>query len=297
MAAYDVHGVFERIPQLLGMDLQYRGGRWEGGFYLNGDKHTLRKDKLKVVKWQNDIWIHEEGGESMPIAKWLQEYGGAEDYRQAVRILRGTKTPIAYDSRQERTKVVKKMYVTPDVLAGARAYNLKKCNLFVWMAALFGEEKTRAAWERYNVTTDAHGNAVFWFVDAKGRILHDKRMAYQKNGHRNRDYGAWRKYKMADGYNGKCFFGEHLLKDGERAYLVESEKTALLFYLYYGKVCVATGGKNAVTGRDNRYMMLPDMDARDEWAKKGEIWPWWEHFKVVGDHADIGDAIVERISG
>lgn len=297
MAAYDVYGVFERIPQLLGMELTRRGrDRWEGGYYINGDRHPSRHEKLKVVKWNNGIWIHEEGSESCSLTQWLERYGGAADYNEAVAILRGLHSPISYEHGAERERAKEEVKLVPtDVLEGARAYDLGKCPLFVWMCRLFGTEAVRAAWEKYNVTTDAKGNAVFWSVDKDGRILHDKRMAYKGDGHRNRDFGAWRKYTMGKGYTGKCLFGEHLMGDAEKVYCCESEKTALLFYLYYGRVCVATGGKNALNFSDERLVLIPDMDGREEWARRGFVWQWWNKFTNVQDHDDIGDAIVRRI--
>lgn len=294
MAKYDVHRVFEDIPKIMGLELVRRGDHWEGGYYMNGDRHRFRKDKLKVAKWNNDIWVHEEGGESQSITTWLQNYGGAADFWAAVDILKGCKRPLKFDG-VFRKKENKELTVSRDVYDGAMAYDYAKCNLFRWMAGLFGEEKVRDAWRKYGVSTDNHGNAVFWFVDVNGRILHDKRMAYLENGHRNREFGAWRKFTMAKGYTGKCFFGANLWKDAKKVYVCESEKTALLFYLYYGKPIIATGGKNALTEVDDHLVLVPDMDAREEWEEKGTVWKWWKNFTDVGDHDDIGDAIVRRI--
>lgn len=296
MANYDVYRAFERIPTIMGMELRRNGDTWVGGYYLDGNRHPFRKDKLKVRKWNNDIVIHEEGGESMMICKWLQVYGGATDYWNAVEILKGHVGAVVYVPK-ERKVVQEIQYVSKDVLQAAKSWDLRRCNLFNWMAGLFGEEKVRRVWDMYNVTTDRWGNAVFWFVDAEGKILHDKVLAYKDDGHRNRDRGAWRKYTMDKGYVGKCYFGAHLFSNEEHIYCCESEKTALLLACYYGKPCIATGGKNALRkgDRSEKLVLLPDMDAVGEWQQIGFVWPWWDHFDDLQDHDDIGDAIVKRI--
>lgn len=296
MARYDVHRAFESIPQIMGMELRRNGDSWVGGYYLDGNRHPFRKDKLKVRKWNNDIIIHEEGGESMMICKWLQQYGGASDFWNAVQILRGHESPIVYVPKA-RTVVQEMRYVDKDVLEAARKWDFERCNLFNWMVGLFGEEKVREVWRKYNVTTNFNGDAVFWYVDADGHILHDKSMKYKPDGHRDKEAYCGRRFTMGKGYTGKCFFGAHLFREEEHVYVVESEKTALLVALYYGKPCMAVGGKNALgnIGGGDKLVLLPDIDARAEWEEQGFVWPWWNHFEHVGDHDDIGDAIVKRI--
>lgn len=295
MARYDVYRVFENIPKVMGLELTRRGEHWEGGYYLNGERHQFRKDKMKVAKWNNDIWVHEEGGESQSITTWLQNYGGAADYWTAIDILKGNQTPLRFDGAFRQKEEKKGLIVGRDEFNGEMAYPLEKCNLYIWMCGLFGEAAVREAWQRFGAGTDRYGNVVYWSIDVNGRVLHDKRMAYKKDGHRNREYGAWRKYTIAKGYTEKCYFGAYAWRDSEKVYVCESEKTALLFYLYYRRPVVATGGKNALTGVDSRCILLPDMDAREEWEEKGYVWRWWEKFEGLGEHDDIGDAIVERI--
>lgn len=294
MAKYDVHRVFEDIPRILGMDLVKRGQQWEGGYYLTGERHPHRREKLKVVKWNNDIWLHEEGGNSISLINWLLDYGGAADKVHALEIIRGHQVPLRVEPVRAR-HAEELLYVSNDVMYGLAQYDLAKCSLFRWMCTLFPEDKVREAWSRFGVTTDKRGNAVFWFRDADGHLLHDKRMCYKEDGHRNRDFGAWREFTIAKGYRGRCFFGEWTWKKEPHVYCCESEKTALLFYLYYGKPIIATGGKNAITSADERIVLVPDMDAREEWEQKGAVWKWWNKFPEVGDHDDIGDAIVKRL--
>lgn len=287
---YDVRAVFEKIPQLMGMELTLRGGSWEGGYYLNGDRHSWRRDKLKVFKFKGGIWVSEEGGQTMALPTWMQQYGGAADYWDAIRILKGTRAPLVMERMMRENKEEVK-YVDPEVLAAAKRWDLKKCPLFRWMCQIFGEERVRRVWELYNVTTDANGNAVFWSMDAEGRILHDKRMAYLTNGHRDKNFGGSRVYTTAKGYSGRCLFGAHLAKGKVR--VVESEKSALLAALYTGKVFLATGGKNGLRDVDSRMILYPDMDAIEEWsAKKGaNIEQWWLKWNGVTDHADYADYI------
>ena len=281
----------------MGLELVRRGTKWEGGYYINGDKHMYRRDKLKVTKWKNSIWVFEEGGEGMSLTTWLQRYGGASDYWAAVEIIEGKQKPFIWDGHAART-AEKVKYVGADVLEGARQYDLSKCNLFRWMCTLFPEDKVRDVWNRYNVTTDSHGNAVFWYVDQNGRILFDKRIAYRSDGHRDKSFFPARKYRVADGYSEKCYFGSNTIGGNGKIFVVESEKTCLLVALMYERQCVATGGKGNLRDVDSRMLLLPDMDARTEWEERGSVWPWWEKWGVpiesISDHADIGDMIEWR---
>lgn len=293
MAGYDVYRVFENLPTILGLELVRKGQHWEGGYYLNGGTHQFRRDKLKIAKWNNDIWLHEEGGESMSLVTWLQNYGGASDWKDALRILRGHKEPVRFD-RVFRS-APKGLRVPEDAYIGARGWGLEPCPLFRWMCELFPEERVREAWEKFCVTTDTHGNVVWWYRDVNGRLCHDKIMRYKGNGHRDRESGAWRRYRVGDGYTDSCFFGAHLWGGEDMVAVVESEKTALLYWLYYGRPVMATGGKSMLREFDPRLLLVPDMDARAEWDSKGDVFRWWDEFSGVGEHDDIGDAIVRRI--
>lgn len=295
MASYDVHGVFEHIPEILKMELSRRGDHWEGGYYLNGERHLYRRDKFKVTKWKNDVWLHEEGGESRSITRWLMEFGGAEDYWDAVRMLRLEKSPIVLDRdfRSPSRKI--ELAVDPEVLKAAKLWERTRCPLYTWMVSLFGKEEVDAAWDLFNVTTDQRGHAVFWFVSPEGKILHDKRMTYLPNGHRDKDANPSRYFQSAKGYTGRCYFGANLWVDEPKVYCCESEKTALLFYLRYKKPVMAAGGKNALHEADPRLILLPDMDARSTWSARGSVAEWWKHYPDIGDHDDIGDAIARDV--
>jgi len=189
--------------------------------------------------------------------------------------------------------------VERSALEGAKRYPLENCPLFRWMCGMFPEEKVREAWDLYNVTTDSHNNCVYWYMDQNGNVLYDKRIAYKEDGHRDKGFFPGRQYRVADGYSGRCFFGASIHSDGRKAFIVESEKTALLAYLYYGRRFLATGGKGNLRVVEPGMLLCPDMDARIEWEEKGEVWPWWEKWGLpigeIPDHADIGDMIEYRL--
>ena len=249
---YDPVAALRNAPKLLGMELEKHGSGLQGGYYLNGDRHAFRKDKLKVFIGKGSVWVSEEGDRCISLQQWLVEFGGAADYREALKMINGESQAIVWN-REVREKAVPKMrYVDPAALQGARQYDLEKCSLFRWMCTLFPEEKVREAWDRYNVTTDSHGNAVFWYVDQDGRVLYDKRILYKEDGHRDKSFFPGRQYRVADGYSGRCFFGANVAEDGRKSFIVESEKTALLGYLYYGRRFLATGGKGNLRDIEDR---------------------------------------------
>lgn len=296
---YDPVSAMRNAPKLMGMELVRHGQGLQGGYYLNGDRHAYRKDKLKVFTSRGGVWVSEEGGRCVSLPQWLIEFGGASDYRDALRMINGESQALVWN-REVREKAAPKMaYVDPAALAGAKGYDLGRCSLFRWMCALFPEERVREAWDVYNVTTDSHGNAVFWYVDQEGHVLFDKRILYMENGHRDKGFFPGRQYRVADGYSGRCYFGACVPSDGRRSFVCESEKTALLGWLYYGRRFLATGGKGNLREVEPDMLLLPDLDARLEWEEKGEVWPWWEKWGVPAGElpgsADIGDMIVSKV--
>ena len=286
----------KNAPKLMGMELTEHGKGLQGGYYLNGERHSYRNEKLKVFIGRGSVWVSEEGGRCISLPQWLIEFGGAADYKDALRMIKGESQAIRWtrgisDRRENSVK-----YVGLDVLEGARQYDLRGCSLFRWMCTLFDEEKVRDAWRRYNVTTDGKGNAVFWYVDQSQRILYDKRILYGEDGHRDKAFFPGRQFRVANGYCGRCYFGACLPDDGKRAFICESEKTALLASLYYGgRRFLATGGKGNLREVEPNMMLVPDLDAREEWEEKGEVWRWWEKWGIpleeMPEKADVGDMI------
>lgn len=299
---YDPVTAMQNIPTLLGMELTKHGQEWQGGYYLNGDKHAYRRDKLKVFIGRGSIWVKEEGDRCISLPQWLIEFGGASDFKDALRIIKGQPQAIEWNREFREKSVRKELYVSQDVVAGLKSYDLRKCNLFNWMCSLFPEERVRAVWDKYNCCTDSHGNAVFLYTDQQGRVLFDKRIFYKPDGHRDKSFFPGRQFRVADGYTGKCYFGANTIDDKGTVYVCESEKSCLLIGLYYGRQAVATGGKGNLREIDNRMMLLPDMDARDAWLEKSspeQIWPWWEKagmpVEQIPEHWDIGDLVAYRM--
>lgn len=297
--AYDPVAALRNCPKLLGMELVQHGRGLQGGYYLNGEPHAFRRDKLKVFIGRGSVWVSEEGGRCVSLPQWLVEFGGAADFKDALKMINGGGQALRWDGESRERLVPKVQYVSKDVLEGAKAYDLKGCALFRWMCRMFPEERVREAWEAYNVTTDSHGNAVFWYVDQNGNILYDKRICYGEDGHRKKEFFPGRKYRVADGYSGRCYFGACIKDDGRKAFVVESEKSALLGFLFYaGRRFLATGGKGNLREVEPGMMLCPDMDARMEWEERGEVWPWWEKWGLpieqIPEKADIGDMVEWR---
>lgn len=287
VANYDPIAALKNAPRLMGMELRECGkNKLCGPYYLSGDIHPWRRDKIKVFISRNSVWVAEEGGRCISLPQWLIEFGHCADYKEALRVIRGQSQAIDWGERKVRIseRVVK--YVPKEVLTAAKQFDLRNCPLFRWFCTLFPEDRVREAFERYNVTTDSKGLAVFWAVNQEGRILHDKRIKYLENGHRDKSFGGTRKFKTADGYSGRCFFGSHLIPEEGDIYVTESEKSAIALYLVTGKCVVATAGKNNLREKDDRLVCYPDMDGIAEWTATGNrIKEWWT---FLGDKIPLG---------
>lgn len=291
---YDPVSALHNCPKLLGMELVQRGKQLEGGYYLNGDLHPFRRDKLKAYIYNGSVWIQEEGGRTVSLTQWLIEFGGAADYKEALKMIKGQSQLMNWNREVRQKAVVQMKHVPKDAVIGAAAYDLNKCSLFRWICTMFSEERVREVWKEYNVTTDSHGNCVYWYQDQAGNFLFDKRILYREDGHRDKTFFPGRQYRVGDGYTGRCYFGANLPDDGKKVFIVESEKSAILGRLYYGRRFMATGGKGGLRDIEPNMLLVPDMDARREWEEKGEVYPWWEKWPKdveIGNHADIGDLV------
>lgn len=298
----DMYAVMQHVPDIMGLELKWFKDAWQGQYYITGERHAYKKDKLKVKFWRNDrgcsIFVHEQGGVSMSLQNWLQQYGGAADWREAMDIMRGNSRPkadlLSY-IRTNRTGDVQ--YVPEDEHQAYETYELERCPLFDWMCRLFGEQRVRDVWKRYKVTTDNRGLCVYWYVDTDGRICYDKRVKYGFDGKRDHTFGGTRTYTTAKGYTARPLFGAHLMHEAGTFCVVESEKTALLCSLYYpNRIFVATGGKNNLRDVDDRAVLFPDIDAIEEWRAKGRVCEWWTGWDACEAHSDIGDMIIDKMS-
>ena len=135
---------------------------------------------------------------------------------------------------------------------------------------------------------------MFWYTDADGKICYDKRIKYLESGKRDKAYGGSRKFKTADGYTARPYFGAHLVEKGLPVNIVESEKSCLICCLYYGGVWLATGGKTNLKDVPDECVLWPDIDAISEWQGKGNVMEWWSG-EAVGEHDDIADLIVKKL--
>lgn len=297
---YDPVAALRNAPKLLGMELRECGqNKLCGPYYITGEQHPYRKDKIKVFVSRGSVWVAEEGARCISLPQWLIEFGGAVDFKDALKMIKGENQAIVWNHEVRHKASSQIKYVDADVLRGAKAYPLESCSLFRWMSRLFPEERVREAWDLYNVTTDAYGNAVYWYVNQEGKILYDKRIAYDDDGHRKKDFFPGRHYRVGDGYSGRCYFGSCIPDDGRKVFVCESEKSCLLGWLYWGRKFVATGGKGNLREVESDMWLVPDMDARREWEEKGEVWPWWEKWGIpieeIPEKADVGDMIVARL--
>lgn len=291
---YDPVSALHNAPKLTGMELMPKGRQLEGRYYLDGNMHPYRRDKLKVYISHGSVWVQEEGGRTVSLPQWLIEFGGAADYKEAIRMIKGQSQTIDWNREVRRKAVTQVQYVPKDAVIGSAAYDLNGCSLFRWMCRMFPEERVRKVWKEYNVTTDSHGNCVFWYQDQNGHYLFDKRILYKDDGHRDKTFFPGRQYRVRDGYTGRCYFGANLPDDGKKVFVLESEKSALLARLYYGRKFMATGGKSGLREVEPNMLLVPDIDAIGEWEEKGEIYPWWKKWPEntdMDDHADIGDLI------
>lgn len=297
--AYDPLAALHNAPKLLGMELREKGNdRLEGGYYLNGEPHQWRRDKIKVFIGRGSVWVMEEGGRCISLTQWLIEFGGASDYKDALRMIKGESQALHWNGEMRQRVAQQIKYIDADVLRGAKAFPLEKSPLFRWMCGLFSESEVREVWDRYNVTADERGRTSFWYVNGDGKICHDKKIYYREDGHRDKERPMGRDYRVGDGFGGRCFFGAHLIPSDGEICCVESEKTALLCALYCpNKVWVATGGKSNLKGINQRFLLYPDMDAVEDWSGRGgTIVEWWRIWALPESErphgADIGDMIV-----
>ena len=298
----------QHIPEIMNMNLVWRKGAWEGRYYLSGERHPYKKDKLKIKFWRNEkgcsIWLHEQGGDSMSLQNWLQRYGGAADWKEAMDMMRGNSRPdpklLNLIRTGSDTHEVK--YIAKSDYKACSLFDLRRCPLFVWMAGIFGEEQVRDVWAKYHVTTDGEGLAVFWYTNSDGKICYDKRIKYKYDGHRDKTFGGTRKYLTKDGYMERPMFGAHLVYSGnddsdKEVCVVESEKSALILSLTFpDKTFLATGGKNNLRDVDDCMLLYPDMDAIELWSSipHARIVEWWKDEDVRSDHDDYADVVIRK---
>lgn len=152
-------------------------------------------------------------------------------------------------------------------------------------------------WTKYNVGTAKNGASIFWQVDKNKNIRTGKIMQYLQNGKRNKsDFGTWVHKQTNNDYNlQQCFFGEHLVKGGERIGIVESEKTALYLSIVEPSVLwLASGGLHNIQSYKFRRLkncditLYPDKGCYQIWREKTNA-----RYKIDTklEHSDLPDGI------
>lgn len=173
------------------------------------------------------------------------------------------------------------------------------------------------------------GRVVFWMIDNEGIPRAAKLMAYQSDGHRDKNRNPGWIYNQ-DGCRQICqpdnheivkpLFGIHLLRRYPKAavHIVESEKTAVIMATAYGnhknQVWMACGGVENLTrdklapiiSEGRRIILYPDRDAIDKWRAKQAnlrydrlsinmqaVRDWWK--PEDGEKADIADVVLRMI--
>lgn len=294
----DLYSVMQRVPEIMGFELKWHGSAWQGGYYMDGTKHH-KADKMKVKFYRGGdkckIYVYEQGGESMSLESWLIKYGGAADWKGARDIMRGYSiSERRYSNIHVSESAAAARHVPVDEWKKEYGCEYARSPLYVWMCSLYPEKDVLRVWHRYGMTVTPNGDVTFWYIDKDRRICHDKRIRYRYDGHRDKDFGCRRHFKVGDGYTYRCAFGEHLIRAGETVHCVESEKTCLICSLEYpDRTFVAVGGKNNLSLVANMDCVLyPDYDARMEWAAAGKtINEWWRGHDVTPTE-DIGDLII-----
>lgn len=296
MTNINYNSIFANLDKITGLPLKLKGYRWYGACYMDGSPHSRWDKTTARMTSDGNIQILEQGYKSITIWNWLLEYGGCNDNNDVFKRLNSNDNFVLDTIHVSAHKDAK------FVLKISQDRFISNDELYRWMCTLFDRVEVDHVFKLFNVTSTIAWNkeyaTTFWYVNAGDNICHDKQVVYQKNGKRDKSFGGGRLNKTADGYSNRCYFGEHLFGciDNEYIYIVESEKTALLFYLKYKKPVMACGGLNSLRKIKDNYVLLPDVDGYDEWAKRGNCVKWWGHYSTsVGEKDDIGDLIVKDL--
>ena len=297
--SYDPVAALRNAPKLMGMELTECGkNKLCGAYYINGDRHNWRRDKLKCFIWNGRVFVAEEGGQCMSLENWLIQYGGCADYKEALRVIKGQPQAIEWNREFRQMNAKKMQYVPNDVLQGAKCYDLRLSPLFSWLCTIFPEDSVREVFLKYNVTANQKHQTVFWYLDSDGHICHDKKIFFREDGHRDKEMPMGRDYRVGDGYSARTLFGANLIPDSGDICCLESEKSALICALVYPDKCwVACGGKSNLRGISERFVLYPDLDAISDWSgTKGRIEEWWLDWGLPIEqrpkNADFADMIV-----
>lgn len=298
----DYYKAFERLPEITGLPLRRKGYRWYGSCYIDGSPH-IRVDKVvaRIAPRGDGIQILEAGGECVTLWVWLLKYGGCSTNREVFDRLEGMTSGVL----APKQPILPRIRHVADAEYHEAMKMRKKDAFWRFLCNLWSEEEVDAVMERYNVCSarlrDGRWGTCFWYVDKDGQVCHDKIILYNDDGHRDHGFGGCRNYRTRDGYGYRCMFGEHLLRlrhKGQRVFVVESEKTAILMSLRYPRhIYLACGGVNNLRDVAPDWELLPDFDdAGMMWVEK---WPkqcieWWKVYLDADKGNDMGDMVINE---
>jgi hypothetical protein len=264
------------------------------------------------------VMVAECGEETLPLYKWMVKYGGCVDYAEAYRkLLNLDASNIVIPEERYRPDPPLK-YVYPSIVEDTIKHRIKKPDNFTrYLYGLFGKELTEKILRMYHVGSETcripqlvnnevinsdEEITLFWHIDSEGKTCHDKRVLYEASGHRSHTYTGHRKFRIPDGFRAKCLFGAHLLDGremGEKIYIVESEKSAIMARCHYGRgIWLACGGMTNLRHEDLRgdEILIADFDAWPMWSKKFTecvVPKWWE--TIAGYEPGAKDDIADMI--
>ena len=286
--------IFNTLDTFTGLPIKQRGRRWYGSCRINGQPHSRRDKLCCYMSAKGNIRMIEQGEQSITLWDWLLEYGNCSDNLEVKKRLLSNSS--GFTPMYEEVVAVKSNHVhQKEVKQTLWKYS---DTLFEYLCTLFPREKVIEAYDEYQVGSRGD-KTIFWYMNFADEYCYDKIMTYKSDGHRDKAIVPSRKYMLKDGYTDICFFGEHLLQDWKSEhFVVESEKTALIGYLYFNKPFIATGGSSCLHMIGSGSILLPDFDkAGESWKQWGNCRDWWLNFKGIDIQKgwDIGDAIIERI--
>lgn len=287
--------IFSRLDTFTGLPLHLQRNKWYGACRYNGESHS-RRDKLVARMRNGKIQLIEQGQPPLTLWDWLLQYGGCLSTRDVMSRLtsEGTGANMSYEPEIVRAKYIPLEAIAPSL-------GRYSDTLFQFLATIFPADKVCEAYARYHVGSVGipATKTAFWYCNSHNKFCMDKIISFLPDGHRDKSLPPERRFLVRAGYTDRCFFGEHLLVDWRNEhYIVESEKTALILYLYTGKTVLATGGASCLAQVGPGAILLPDYDnAGQQWQKWGTVSEWWNNFRGIEIQKgwDIADAIVEKI--
>lgn len=297
--------VFEVLDKITGLPLKRKGSRWFGACYLDGSA-SPRWDKVTCRLLKDGIQLYEQGMGGTTIWSYLKDYRGLDNREvfEKLDMLSSSNIPVPPPRPDAPLR-----FVSPQIMQDAKAkISVEEDELFRYLVSHFRRDKVILAYQLFNVTPftmrDGRVITTFWYRNSAGEILHDKGVLYKEGGRRDHSFGGSRRFKKDYGFKGRCYFGEHLLphSSSHQVYVVESEKTALLMWLYYGRFCLATGGSNCLTEVKPNWILLPDWDKAGDlfWCRyyPEQCHDWWSDFPEVPVERgwDIGDVIMYKLN-